>query len=400
MYLESINKNGRAVSVFIFVAAIVLVAFNLRPAITAVGPLVEMIQEDMGLVHWSAGLLTSLPLIAFAVLSPLVPKIAAKMTNDRALLLGLIILLLGIGLRAFALTFFLFAGTLFIGIGIAMLNVLLPVIVKDKFPQKAALMTSVYSTSLSFMASLASGVSVPLALGLNLGWKNALLLWGIPVILAIALWLYVLKNSAEHQTKHNRAVPSSSRVWRSALAWQIALFLGTQSFLFYVTVAWLPAILHEKGISIATAGWLLSFAQFIGLPFSFIVPVLAGRFRSPKWIVLLLGLSLILGFGGLLLETSFPFLLVFIILLGIGLGGTFPLALTFIAIRARDVKQAAELSGMAQSIGYLLAAVGPLFIGYMYDISHLWNIPLIIVMIVSGLHTIFGLYAGRDRYIY
>ena len=289
MDLRSSHAETKSLSLFFLIIAIVLVAFNLRPAITSVGPLVGMIQEDMGLVHWSAGLLTSLPLIAFAIVSPVVPKIASTLTNDRTLLLGLVILLLGIGLRAFALMFFLFAGTLLIGVGIAILNVLLPVIVKDKFPGKAALMTSVYSTSLSLMASLASGVSIPLAVDLYLGWQSTLILWGIPVVLAIAVWLYVLKNSKANQTKLNQVHQSDHRIWRSSVAWQIAFFLGLQSFLFYVTVAWLPAILIDKGVGIGTAGWLLSFTQFIGLPFSFIVPVLAGRFCSQQWIAVALG---------------------------------------------------------------------------------------------------------------
>lgn len=400
MGLESSPNKTKSISLVFLITAIVLVAFNLRPAITSVGPLVEMIQKDVGLVHWSAGLLTSLPLIAFAVISPVVPKISGKLTNDRTLLLGLIVLLLGIGVRAIAMKFFLFAGTFLIGGGIAILNVLLPVIVKDKFPGKAALMTSVYSTSLSLMASLASGVSVPLAADFNLGWKTTLILWGIPVILAIVIWFFVLRSSEEKQAKLSQTQQRGHRIWSSGLAWQIALFLGTQSFLFYVTVAWLPAVLHDKGISIGTAGWLLSFTQLIGLPFSFIVPVLAGRFRSQQWIAAALGLCSFAGFGGLLLDTSFLFMMVFIVLLGIGLGGSFPLALTFIAIRARDVKQAAELSGMSQSVGYVLAAAGPLFIGYLYDLTYSWNTPIITLLIITSLHTLFGLFAGRNRFVY
>nr|WP_246439454.1 MFS transporter [Bacillus benzoevorans] len=390
----------KSLSLFFLITAIVLAAFNLRPAITSVGPLVGMIQEDVGLVHWSVGLLTSLPLIAFAIISPFVPKIASRLTNDRTLLLGLVVLLLGMGMRVFAVKFFLFSGTLFVGVGIAILNVILPVIVKDKFPGKVPLMTSVYSTSMGVTASLASGLSIPLASGLNLGWKSTLIIWGIPVVIAVVIWCYVLKYNKGDQTKLNRVIPSDHRIWRSSLAWQIALFMGFQSFLFYDIVAWLPAILNDKGVSMGTSGWLLSFTQFIGLPFSFIVPVMAGRFRSQQWIVIVLGLCSLAGFGGLWLDTSFPILILCIVLLGIGLGGSFPLALTFIAIRARDVKQAAELSGMSQSIGYVLAAAGPLFIGYLYDLTHLWNPPLITLMLVTILLIFFGVYAGRDRYVY
>ncbi|MCQ6277153.1 MFS transporter [Bacillus sp. V3B] len=379
---------------------IVLVAFNLRPAITSVGPLVGMIQGDIGLAHWSAGLLTSLPLMAFAVVSPMVPKIASRLTNERALLLGLLILLIGIGIRSISMTFFLFAGTLFVGIGIALCNVLLPVIVKGHFPLKFGLMTSVYSTSMGLVASLASGISIPLASGLNLGWERALIVWVIPVVLAIFIWVYLVKINKRNPTDIKNVRPSDNRIWRSPIAWQVALFMGFQSFLFYVTIAWLPEILHNQGVHMERAGWLLSLLQFVGLPFSFLVPVIAGRFRSQQWIVVVLGLFSFFGFGGLLLGSSYPVMMVSIIAMGIGLGGSFPLALTFLGMRARDARQAAELSGMAQAIGYVLAAIGPMFIGYLYDFTHLWTIPLITLMIVTALLILFGVYAGRDQYVY
>ena len=381
------------------IIGIVFVAFNLRPAITSVGPLVGFIQEDLGLMHWSAGFLTSLPLIAFAIMSPIVPKLASRLRNEQALILGLVTLLIGIGLRFISLTFFLFAGTLFVGVGIAICNVLLPVVVKGQFPMKVGLMTSIYSTSMGLMASFASGVSVPLANGLDLGWQNTLIIWGIPAVLAIMIWVYLAKSNEETQVKLTKGRSHDQAIWRSRLAWQIALFMGFQSFQFYVVIGWLPEILHSKGASMETAGWLLSITQLIGLPFSFLVPVLAGRLRSQQWLVVLLGLSSISGFGGLLLGQSYPVWMMSILFLGIGLGGCFPLALTFLGMRARDARQASELSGMAQSIGYVLAAVGPLFIGFLYDLTHMWTLPLITLIIITGLMILFGVYAGRDRYV-
>ena len=298
------------------------------------------------------------------------------------------------------MTIFLFTGTLFIGVGIAICNVLLPVIVKDKFPMKVGLMTSVYSTSMGLVASLASGISIPLASGLNLGWQSALLVWGIPAVAAILIWVYLVKFNKGNQKEIKSVRSRDNRIWRSGLAWQIALFMGFQSFLFYVTIAWLPAILHDKGVSMESAGWLLSFMQFVGLPFSFIVPILAGHFRSQQWIVVVLGSCSLAGFAGLLLGTSYPVMMVSIILMGIGLGGSFPLALTFLGLRSRDIRQVAQLSGMSQAIGYILAAVGPLFIGYLYDFTHLWTIPLITLIIVTVLLMLFGVFAGRDKYVY
>jgi CP family cyanate transporter-like MFS transporter len=358
-----------------------------------------MIQEDVGLANWSAGLLMSLPLIVFAVMSPIIPKLANRLTNEMTLLLGMVSLLIGICIRSIPMTFFLFTGTLFVGAGIAVGNVLLPVVVKDKFPQKFGLMTSVYSTSMGLVASLASGVSVPLANGLNLGWQGALIVWGIPAVIAILVWAFLLKCNQGNHKAIKSVSSSTNQIWRSPLAWQIALFMGFQSFLFYVTMSWLPEILHDYGISRGTAGWLLSFTQIMGLPVSFFIPVIAERFRSQVWIALVLGMFSIVGYGGLLLGSSYPILIASIILIGIALGGNFPLALSYIGLRSRNASQAAALSGMAQSTGYILAAVGPMFIGYLYDKTHIWTVPLIILVIISVLVMLFGMRSGRDQIV-
>lgn len=399
MNSPQIQKNKKSVYIILLIIGIVLVAFNLRPAITSVGPVVGIIQDDVGLAHWSAGLLMSIPLISFAIMSSLVPKIAARLSNEKALLLGLIVLLIGICIRSIAMTFFIFAGTLLVGIGIAIGNVLLPVVVKEKFPQKFGLMTSVYSTSMGLFASLASGISIPLATGLKLGWNGALIIWAIPVIIAVVVWIILLRLNPATGITVKRISTNTKQIWRSPLAWKISLFLGFQSAIFYITMSWLPEILYDYGISRSAAGWLLSFTQIIGLPASFIIPILAGRLRSQVWIAFSLGLCSIVGYGGLWLGTTYPIMIVSIILIGIALGGSFPLALSYIGIRTRSGNQAAELSGMAQSTGYLLAAVGPILIGYLFDMTHAWSIPLLFLIIISGVVTIFGMLSGRDEYV-
>jgi MFS transporter, CP family, cyanate transporter len=276
----------------------------------------------------------------------------------------------------------------------------LPAVVKERFPTKFGLMTSVYSTSMGLVASLASGISVPLAVDLNLGWQGAQMVWVIPVIIALILWAFLSKN---HQSDKNGSQQKqsiqSNQMWRSPLAWQIAIFMGFQSFSFYVTISWLTEILQSHGISIETAGWLLSFTQLVGLPASFVIPVLAGRFQSQLWLSFILGILAILGYSGLLFGSTYFMLIVSIIFIGIALGGSFPLALTYIGLRTRNSQQAAALSGMAQSTGYVLAAVGPLFIGYLYDLTHTWTVPLFLLIVVSVILTVFGMFSGRNRYV-
>ncbi|MEC1522115.1 MFS transporter [Neobacillus niacini] len=398
-FLES-KANTKSTYIYFFIAGIVLIAFNLRPAITSLGPLVGMIQEDVGLAHWSAGLLMSLPLLVFAFMSPLVPKIANRLTNELTLIIGLTSLLIGIAIRSIPMTFFLFTGTLLAGLGIAIGNVLLPAVVKDKFPEKFGLMTSVYSTSMGLVASLASGISVPLAVNANLGWQGAQIVWTIPVVVAILVWIFLRKyNLKDSRALQPKKAEAPKGMWRSPLAWQIAIFMGFQSFLFYVTISWLPEILHSHGMSLETAGWLLSFTQLVGLPASFFIPVLAGRAQSQVKLAFMLGMCAIVGYSGLLLGSSYPMLIVSIALIGFALGGAFPLALSYIGLRARNANQAAELSGMTQSTGYILAAVGPLFIGYLYDMAHSWTIPILTLIGVSVVVIVFGMLSGRNRYV-
>ncbi|TFJ94338.1 MFS transporter [Lentibacillus salicampi] len=396
-------ENGYSEKLYriLLVAGIVIVAFNLRPAITSVGPLIGIIRDDVGLSNWSAGLLTSLPLIAFAVMSPAAPKLGNRYSNERTLLLGLILLFVGISARSISVIVLLFIGTLFVGMGIAICNVLLPSVIKEKFPEKVGLMTSVYTTAMGVFAASASGLSIPFAQDLQLGWQLALLVWATPAVLGIVVWSYLSRKekARDDADRHYVGSVGDSQMWKSPLAWQVACFMGLQSFLFYVTISWLPEILHDNGLSVTASGWMLSFAQFVGLPASFIVPVVAGRLRSQRSIVFVMGLCALGGYGGLLLGESFTTMVISTILVGITLSGMFALALAFLGMRARNARQAAVLSGMAQSLGYTLAAVGPMFIGYLYDVTHAWSIPLITLIGVAILVVTFGMAAGRNRYV-
>lgn len=387
----------------ILITGIILVAFNLRPAITSIGPIIGVIRDDTGLTNSAVGLLTSLPLVAFAIMSPIAPKIANRYTNEIALLIGLIILFIGIQIRSISIIGLIFAGTLLVGFGIAILNVLLPSVIKDKFPLKIGLMTSVYTTAMGIIAALASGLSVPLAVTLDWGWQLTLLFWAIPSILGAVFWIYLALQSGKDKQKTIYQNPTGSNIstpmWKSTLAWQIAFYMGLQSFLFYTIISWLPEILHSSGLNMTTAGWMLSFAQVIGLPASFVVPILAERATSQRGIVAVLVGAFLAGASGLLLFSTFWLLLISSMLIGISMSGFFSLALTFIGIRARTARQAARLSGMAQSCGYILAALGPISIGFLFDLSGNWTIPVLTMMFIAILVLIFGFGASRNQYV-
>ncbi|MHA6488495.1 CynX/NimT family MFS transporter [Bacillus cabrialesii] len=381
---------------FWLIIGIIFIAFNLRPAITSVGPVISSIRADLYMSNGTAGFLTALPLLSFAVLSPLAPKFGQRLGNERTLWLGLLMLLIGILLRSAGLISALFVGTALIGIGIAIGNVLLPSLIKHKYPEKSGIMISLYTTSMCIFAALASGVSVPLAAQMEGGWKQAFLLWGGLAFLALLIWIPQLR----HRDTANKAVKlQTSSIWASKMAWHVTIFMGLQSFLFYSSIAWFPEILRSHGIDTSTAGWMVSLMQFASLPSTFLTPVFADRLKHQRGIVAGLTAVYLIGLCGLLAGGSHILLAVWMIIIGIGQGSSISLALTLIGLRSENAQQAAALSGMSQSFGYLLAAVGPIFVGYLFDQTHSWTMPLVLLIAALIAMGAAGLGAGRDQYI-
>jgi CP family cyanate transporter-like MFS transporter len=380
----------------LLVLAIVLLAANLRPALTAVAPLISRIRADTGVSNGIAGLLTTLPLLAFGVLSPAAPRLARRFGMERVMLVSLLVLAAGIALRSAETVWALFMGTAILGSAIAVGNVLLPGLVKREFPERAGLMTSVYSTALGVSAALGAGASVPLVLLTGLSWRESLALWALPALLAAIAWV--------PQALHGRRPESASDrrgvvgLWRSPLAWQVTLFMGLQSLAYYVTLTWLPEILREEGMGAATAGWMLALSQAVAISTMFLAPVIAGRTPSQRSVVTVAVSLSGVGVLGLLVAGSTAGAL-WVVLLGLGQGACFSLALTFFALRAPDSEHAAALSGMAQSFGYLLAAAGPFLFGVLRDASHAWTVPLVLLLAVIGCLLIAGLGAARDAHV-
>lgn len=382
----------------LLISAVLLVACNLRAAITSVGPIIGLLRESLSLSNGSIGILTSLPLIAFAVMSPIVPKISTKFTNETTLIAGMCILSFGIILRSIPFIPLLFIGTILIGVGIAISNVLLPGIIKERFPNQVPLMTSVYTTTMSLFAALASGVSIPLAVGAGLGWEFALGIWIVPALVGIGIWVYFVKQRKSADEVNMYYVKADdSKMWRSPLAWQVAIFLGLQAFSYNALMTWLPEILIDYGVTSESAGWMLSFNQLIGLPASLLVPIIAGKFTSQRGIILILCTLAFGGYIGLLFGESYDVMIWSVGLIGVAYGGLFPLSLAFLAMRTTTAMQAAKLSGMAQAIGYSLAAIGPVLLGLLVDTTGTWTFSLSILLFVTVLTLIVGFGAGRNR---
>ena len=383
---------------FFLVLGIVLLAANLRPALTGVAPLIGQIRADTGISNGVAGLLTTLPLLAFGLLSPIAPRVARRFGMERVLLASLLVLAAGILLRWAGAVAALFLGTVVLGAAIAVANVLLPSLVKREFPGRAGLMTSVYSTSLGISAAFAAGVSVPLAQLAGIGWRGALAVWAVPALLAGVAWLPQLGRNDYPAGPAARRSLGVGDLWRSPLAWQVTLFMGLQSLAYYVTLTWLPEILQAEGMGAARAGWMLGLSQAVAIVTMFLAPMIAERRPSQRGIVgVAVGMSGV-GALGLLVAGSTASTL-WVVLLGLGQGASFSLALTFFALRAPDPGHAAALSGMAQSVGYLLAAGGPFLFGVLRDVTGAWKVPLALLLTVTICLLIAGIGAARDAHV-
>lgn len=378
---------------------ILFIAANMRAPLTSVGPLIGLIREHMHISSTLAGMITTLPLLAFAIFSPFVPRLGRKLGIERIILASVLFLTIGIVLRSLSGITTLYLGTAILGLSIAVCNVLLPSLIKREFPERIGLMTGMYSISMNLFGAAASGISVPLAIGMGLGWQGALGVWGVLSFVSILCWLPHLKrHTGGVAVVQGQVSGRQVNLWRSPLAWQVTMFMGLQSMVFYVIIAWLPEILQEQGISADRSGLLLSVMQLALLPFTFIVPVMAGRMRNQRLLVTFTFGLLLFGTLGLLYGSS-ALIIVWMIIIGIGGGFAFGLAMMFFGLRTENAHQAAELSGMAQSVGYLLAAIGPTMFGYLHDMTGGWTLPLWILVGASILIFIFGLGAGRDRYV-
>ena len=378
-------------------AAVLVVATNLRPAITAVGPVLELIGSDTGLDASGLGLLGAVPLLAFAAVSPLVHLLTRRVGAERAVFYALLVLIFGTVLRSLpGWAGNLWLGTAILGSAIAVCNVIMPAIVKRDFPHNVPVLTGVYSAVLTGFAGLASGVAHPIAV--RTGWPLAIGIWaGLSVIAAIC-WIPRLRHAAREAAR--RATPSGATprhiMWTSATAWQVTLFMGFQSSTFFLLITWLPTIETSYGINPAAAGLHLFLLQVAGMIGGIGVTAFMRGRTDQRAVAAAISLLMILAMIGIL---AVPSLVVgWVIASGLSTGSALVVALTLVAQRARTPRDAGRLSGMVQGVGYLIAAGGPAGAGLLFEATGSWTAPIVMIIAIATAQLIIGLYAGRDRY--
>ncbi|KQX49411.1 MULTISPECIES: MFS transporter [unclassified Streptomyces] len=385
----------------LLLVGIVLASLNMRAALASVAPLVGEISADYGLSSTASSLVTSVPVLFLGLGALVAPWLGRRFGAERVLFAALLLLAVGILARLLPSAYALYGGGVLVGTAIALLNVLMPGLVKRDFPDRAATMTSVYTGAMVAGATMAAAAAVPLEKALGGGWEASLGVWSLLAAVAALAWLPMVL-IARGRTGHEvRAVPAAGaarpvNLWRSALAWQVTLFMGLQSLWSYVLIAWMPTILTDHGLSRSTAGVVFAFNNLVQIAGAFVVPVLAGRMRSQRPLIVLVTALVAAGYAGLMVAPAEGAWL-WSALLGVGQGGALGLALTLIVLRSGDATTAARLSGMAQTVGYLMAAVGPIAAGALHQATGSWTLPISLVLAVCATATGVGLLAARNR---
>lgn len=380
---------------FWLILGVILISVNLRTSIASVGPLIPFIREDLGISNGLAGFLTTLTLLTFACFSLFAPTIGRNLGTGRAIFLGIVLLIAGVVIRVLGGVELLFVGTALTGVGIVIANVLMIPFFKARIPDRLGLMTAILSTGMSLFAAIASGLSVPLAVDLGLGWRGSLLSWASVMILALLVWI---PQMGPRPTAAQRAMGRGENVWKSPLAWQVTLFMGSQSVMYFTMITWIPDLLISRGMSPVLAGLALSYMQLVSLLGTFFIPGFLEKLRSQSGVILAIGLSYFLGFGLLFVQLDTA-AFVALTIIGIGSGASLSMAYMLISLRTADDQTTARLSGMVQSAGYILAAIGPLLFGISLDLIGNWNLLIWFLILMAGMFLIFGIPAGRDKKI-
>lgn len=372
-----------------------MVSINLRTSIASVGPLIPFIREDLGLSNGLAGFLTTLPLLTFATFSLIAPSIGKRIGHSRAIFLGMIILAIGVVTRVLGGIELLLIGTALTGIGIVIANVLLIPLIKLRLPEKLGMMTALLATGMSLLAAVAAGLSVPMAVDLNWGWRGSLLFWIVFLVLAIFIWIpQIGRPKVAIQTD----VFAPKNVWKSKLAWQITLFMGAQSVMYFTLITWLPDMLISRGMNPVNAGFISSLMQIVSLIGSYFAPGILLKLKEQSKVIMIVGIGYIIGYVGLLPQIEW-LTYASLTVIGLGLGASLSIVYTLISLRTAEDRTTAKLSGMVQSSGYVLAALGPMLFGISLDFFNNWNLLIYFMIFFSFQFLLFGLPAGRDRKI-
>lgn len=387
--------QGKRTTRVLLVTGIIALSFNLRPAAVSVGPVLYDIRAGLGMTPTAAGVLTSLPVVAFAVFGALAPRVARGLGVHRTSFVALLGVVVGLALRSWTDSVVLFLVFSVVALaGMATANVLLPPLIKLHFPDRIGLVTASYTTALSVGLTMASILTVPISAALG-SWRWGLLAWAVTAALAAAPWVGLLRH--DRTLAEQPRTVRLSEVARTRLGWAMAFCFGLQSLEAYAVFGWFAQLFRDAGFSSATAGLLLGTVTGVSIPVAFVAPGIAARMRNQSPLFLVLLAAYAVGYLGLLIAPAAAAWL-WAALVGIGTG-VFPVVLTLIGLRARTDGGTAALSGFTQSVGYLIAAVGPFAMGYLYERTGGWTIPLTCLLALLAPLAAVAVYVSGPRHI-
>lgn len=400
---EPHTASTRAWTTRLLVLGIVLSALNLRPAITSLGALLEEVRDGLGMSGTVAGVLTSVPPLCFALFGVMAPRLARRFGPGAVVCGGMVAIAAGLLLRPYAgsTAGFLAASALAL-MGIAVSNILMPVIVKRWFPDRVGSMTGLYSMALALGTASAAAVTVPMTEVMGGSWQTGLAVWAGLAAAAVLPWIPFVRqrgagpaDPAAARQGHARVEQPALRITRSRTAWALAVFFGLQATAAYITMGWMAQIFRDAGVPASTAGLLLAVTMVMGVPLAFVIPRLATRLPHQGPIAIALGVCGLAGYAGLYFAPAAG-AWAWALLLGVS-NCSFPLALTMVGMRARTGAGVAQLSAFAQSTGYLLSIPGPLLVGVLYQHSGGWGLPIALMTALMIPQMLVGVLAGRNR---
>ncbi|TPD65719.1 CynX/NimT family MFS transporter [Flavobacterium microcysteis] len=382
------------------VIVIILIGGGLRSPITAVSPVLSEIIALLHLNNLQGSLLTSIPLIVFASCSVLVSKVAVKANIHYSLIYSLIFLIMGLYLRVYGNVPMLYIGSFLIGLGICIGNVTTPAYIKNRFPEKIGIMTGVFSVAMNLVAALASGFSIAVGKWTNLGWKGSLgiwIIWAVLALFAVGIEAFSSKRASTKKPA-TQATKSEFNIFRSKQAWNISVFMGIQSLVYYCLVALLPIVLVDYGMEKEKTGLVLLVIQLSMLPIMFISPIIATKMKDQKQMIYGAGILMFVGISLIaLFKTQYIYLAA--VLVGTASGWTFSLSILFFSLKSKTMDGTIKVSGKAQSVGYLIAAFGPPVFGMLHDWDVSWKSSFYFVMLMIVIMIFFGRKAAKPRFV-
>lgn len=381
-------------ALWLLLIGIVPVALNLRVGITSVPPLLPQMARELPLTGIQASLLVALPTVCFGVFAFAAGPLRAWLGDERAILVGLVAVVLGLGARALFPTTLLFAGTIAAGCGIGLLNVLLTSLIRHRAASAVGRFLAINMLGLNLGSSIASAVAVPIAqasgsLGLSLGT------WSLFGLVAVGCWLPQAARPRQ-EARRSGEVMGAFRLLGHPLAWALAGIMGMQSLSYYTTLSWTPTILQSRGMSAVEAGLLVAVLGVVGLVTATTGPLLTRRIRGQRVVLIVSFAMEAAGFAGLVLA---PLALapLCVVVLALGQGALLPLALYFFIVRAADTATAAGLSAMGQGVGYLVTSAGAFLVGVLYHATGAWLAPLVAFLVVVTAGVVCGLFGASKR---